>query len=92
MNLRNLLLESGPWPMIVDPVEIAEQLNPTWRGCRVFFTRNAVKRIWRSENRVPDGAAERLVADIERCILDQGGSTEHVERVLLACMSSYVEL
>ena len=92
MHLRNLLIESGPWPMLVDPVAMAERLAPVWRGSRVFMTRAAAKRRWCAEKRDPEGAAERLASDIANAILAEGGAEEHVERILLACMTSYVEL
>ena len=71
---------------------MTNRLGPVWRGCRVFITRSAAKRRWRTEKRAPEGAAERLARDITEAILAEGGTEEHVDRILLACMTSYVEI
>lgn len=90
MRLRSLLVDAGPWPPGVEPAVIAARLEARHHGARVFVTRPAAKRRWRIEGRHPRGAAEHFAADIEGAILGSGGTDAHVERVLLACMSSHV--
>ena len=92
MLLRNLLHDCGPWPEGADPDAIVDALKPVWRGARVFMTRQAAKREWRRERREPRGAAERLAHDVEAAIGAGGGSCAHVERCLVGCMSSYLEI
>ena len=90
MRLRNLLAQSGPWPMAVEPNDIARRIEERWRGTLTFMTIPAAKRRWRTGSRAPSGAAEHLARDIESAVLDAGATDAHVERVLLACMSSHL--
>ena len=90
MRLRNLLNESGPWPMMTDPFSIARDVERRWGGALTFVTVSAAQRRWHAEGREPRGAAECLARDIERAILGGGGEEEHVKRVLLGCMSSHI--
>ena len=90
MRLRNLLSESGPWPMMTEPFSIALDVERRWGGTLTFMTIGAAQRRWRADGRDPTGGAESLAFDIERAILAGGGEDEHVRRVLLACMSSHL--
>ena len=92
MLLRKLLHECGPWPERADPDAIADALSPAWRGARVFVTRTAARRAWRRAGREPRGAAERLAHDVEAAIVAGGGDGSHVERCLVGCMTSYLEV
>lgn len=90
MRLRSLLVEAGPWPPGVAPAAIATRIEARWRGSLTFMTVPAAHRRWRADHRDPRGAAEHLAADIERAILDGGGTVAHVERVLIACMTAHL--
>lgn len=89
MRLRSLIIAAGPWPIAVEPLDIAHRIEATWRGARVFMTVAAARRQWKTEG-APRNAAEQLAADIERAILDAGGTGDHVSRVLIGCMSSHL--
>lgn len=90
MRLRSLLIQSGPWPMTTEPADIARRVETRWGGTLTFMTVAAAKRRYRAEDRAVHGAAECLARDIEEAILACGGTDAHVERVLLACMSSHL--
>ena len=90
MHLRSLLIECGPWGMAQDPVAMYARVRKHWRGSRVYITQGAARRAWRRGKREPEGASERLAADIEAAVLAEGGTHEQAGRVLLACMSTYV--
>ena len=76
--------------MVTEPLRIFARVRVTWGGSRVFMTRTAVKRCWRSQQRGPEGAAERIASDIADAIIGEGGTEHHVDRVLLACMTTHL--
>ena len=90
MHLRDALAECGPWPVVVEPREIAAAVAVGWGGARIYMTRPAARRAWRRERREPTGAAERLAADVEVAILAAQGTDAQVERVLTMAMGSYL--